>query len=76
MFFAGTVAGRQAERERSRRLFDNIAMQKLLAFPLRRRIGAIDQDGTVGLAKNRPSYQIADWEASAAAKRSSNRTEA
>jgi hypothetical protein len=39
--FAGTMAGRQAERERSRRLFDSIAMQKLLARALCRRIGEI-----------------------------------
>ena len=60
MYFAGTVAGRQAERERSRRLFDNIAMQKLLALPLGRRIGEnCDRPGRDGRPrKNRPSYQL------------------
>ena len=57
------MAGRQAERERSRRLFDNIAMQKLLARALCRRIGEIaDRSGRDGRPrKNRPSYRIADW---------------
>jgi hypothetical protein len=47
--FAGTVAGQQAERERSRRLFDSIEMQKLLARALCRRIGEIaDRPGWDG----------------------------
>jgi hypothetical protein len=56
------VAGRQAERERSRRLFHNIAMQKLFSRPLCRRIGEMaDRSGRDGRPrKNRPRYRIAD----------------
>jgi uncharacterized membrane protein len=63
--FAGTVAT----------VFSNsMAMPKALSFVVLVR-SAIDQDGTVSLEKKQ-SYRIADLEASAAAKRSSNRTEA
>jgi hypothetical protein len=47
----------------ARRLIDSIAMQKLLARPFVVVLvrSPIDQDGTVGNRKNRPSYRIADW---------------
>ena len=63
--FAGTVATVFS---------NNMAMPKALSFVVLVR-SPIDQDGTVGLEK-KPSYRIADFEASAAAKLSSNRTEA
>ena len=77
MCFAGTVAGPQAERERSRRLFDNIAMQKLLARALCRRIGEIDdRPGRDDRPrKNRPSYRIADWKLALALLPSVHQTE-